>query len=207
MTAKAAYGDSEKMFASRSQKLAGGRAIKFAIEYGSSPVSYAEIIRQWQDNSDFRAFFIDLLLNSPFAAFRWETPPVTMATVDQPFEFVLIDSPEISLDPDPTAFAEHFEKADVGGVVAFPNLGGDAILIAPCPVVARSDYGHLAVYLRNSHVRQQHLLWELVGAAMQRRISSKPVWLNTAGGGVAWLHVRLDDRPKYYGYAPYRNAA
>ncbi|MDJ0803596.1 MAG: hypothetical protein QNI97_12050, partial [Desulfobacterales bacterium] len=107
----------------------------------------------------------------------------------------------------PTAFAEHFEKADVGGVVAFPNLGGDAILIAPCPVVARSDYGHLAVYLRNSHVRQQHLLWALVGAAMQRRISSKPVWLNTAGGGVAWLHVRLDDRPKYYGYAPYRNAA
>ena len=207
MTAKAAYGDSEKMFASRSQKLAGGRAIKFAIEYGSSPVSYAEIIRQWQDNSDFRAFFIDLLLNSPFAAFRWETPPVTMATVDQPFEFVLIDSPEISLDPDPTAFAEHFEKADVGGVVAFPNLGGDAILIAPCPVVAQSDYGHLAVYLRNSHVRQQHLLWALVGAAMQRRISSKPVWLNTAGGGVAWLHVRLDDRPKYYGYAPYRNAA
>jgi hypothetical protein len=192
------------MFASRSQKLSGGRVIKAAIENDASPVSYAEIIRQWQHNADFRAFFIDLLLNSPFPAFRWETPPVTIATADQPFEFVLIDSPEISLDPDPAAFAEHFGQTEPGGVVAFPNLGGDAILIAPCPDDALSDYGHLAAYLRNSNVPQQHLLWALVGAAMQRRISSRPVWLNTAGGGVAWLHVRLDDRPKYYGYAPYR---
>ena len=28
----------------------------------------------------------------------------------------------------------------------------------------------------------------------------------TAGMGVAWLHVRLDDRPKYYGFAEYRRA-
>ncbi len=29
-------------------------------------------------------------------------------------------------------------------------------------------------------------------------------WLNTEGGGVAWLHVRIDQRPKYYHYAPYK---
>jgi hypothetical protein len=39
---------------------------------------------------------------------------------------------------------------------------------------------------------------------MHQRVSAKPVWLSTAGGGVAWLHVRLDDRPKYYAHAPYR---
>ncbi|MFL6237620.1 MAG: DUF6940 family protein [Thermoanaerobaculia bacterium] len=27
------------------------------------------------------------------------------------------------------------------------------------------------------------------------------------GAGVSWLHVRLDDRPKYYGYGPYRTEA
>ena len=48
---------------------------------------------------------------------------------------------------------------------------------------------------------------ELVGAAMQRRLGAKPVWLSTAGAGVSWLHVRLDDRPKYYGYAPFREGA
>ena len=45
-----------------------------------------------------------------------------------------------------------------------------------------------------------------VGGAVQRRLGTKPVWLSTAGAGVSWLHVRLDDRPKYYGYAPYRQA-
>jgi NADH:ubiquinone oxidoreductase subunit len=40
---------------------------------------------------------------------------------------------------------------------------------------------------------------------MQNRVGEQPVWLSTAGMGVAWLHVRLDDRPKYYGYSPYRD--
>lgn len=195
------------MLASRTKQLSNGRVIKFAIENGSSPVSYADVIHKWQNDADFRAFFIGLLLNSPFSVFRWETPPITIATANQPFEFVLLDSPGISIDPDPETFSEHFVTTTQGGVVEFPNLGRDAILVVPCPDDPLSDYGHLAAYLRNSLEPQQHLLWELVGAAMQRRISSKPVWLSTAGGGVAWLHVRLDDRPKYYGYEPYRNAA
>ena len=195
------------MLTSRSRQLSNGRVIKYAIENDSSPVSFAEVINRWQDDPDFRAFFTGLLSNSPFPVFRWETPPITIATGNQSFEFVLVDSPEISLDPDPAAFAEYFDKAGPGGVAEFPNLGGDAILIAPCPGTPLSDYGHLASFLRNSQAAQQHQLWELVGAAMQRRISSKPVWLSTAGGGVAWLHVRMDDEPKYYCYPPYRDAA
>ena len=43
-------------------------------------------------------------------------------------------------------------------------------------------------------------------ARLRRRVGVKPVWLSTAGAGVAWVHVRLDDRPKYYGYDAYRRA-
>ena len=195
------------MFTSLSQELPARRGVKFAIEGDSSPLSYAEVIELWQNDSDFRAFFVSLLSNSPLPVFRWETPPVSVSTTNRPFEFVLIDSPEISLEPDPAAFAEHFDKANPGEVIEFSNLGGDAILIAPCPDTPQSDYGHLASYLRNAPESHQHLLWQRVGAAMQRRIGSNPVWLSTAGGGVAWLHVRLDDQPKYYRHAPYRNPA
>jgi hypothetical protein len=31
----------------------------------------------------------------------------------------------------------------------------------------------------------------------------QPIWLSTAGMGVAWLHIRLDERPKYYSHKPY----
>jgi uncharacterized protein DUF6940 len=53
---------------------------------------------------------------------------------------------------------------------------------------------------------QRVALWHAVGGAMRRRVGSKPVWLSTAGAGVSSLHVRLDDRPKYYGFAPFRHA-
>lgn len=193
--------------AARCTRLSSGRGTKFAIDRGSSPISYADVLTRWQNDADFRRFFIGLLLDSPFGAFRWETPPVSIATASRPFEFVLLDSPNLACEPDPSAFAEHFDATDSGGVVEFANLGHDAILVVPTPDDAASDYGHLAAFLRNSNESQQHALWASVGAAMQRRLSQYPVWLSTAGGGVPWLHVRLDDWPKYYGYAPYRDAA
>jgi hypothetical protein len=50
-------------------------------------------------------------------------------------------------------------------------------------------------------------LWRNVGETMQQRITDRPVWLNTAGGGVSWLHVRLDSWPKYYRFRPYTEFA
>ena len=195
------------MLTSRSEQLCNGRVIKFAIDDDSSPLSYADVIHRWQKDFEFRAFFTGLLSDAPFTAFRWETPAVTAATANQPFEFVLLDSPDIAMAPDPAAFCEHFAAMPAAGVVEFPNLGNDAILVVPVPQDPESDYGHLAAWLRNSAEPQQHLLWQSVAAAMQRRLGSRPVWLSTAGGGVAWLHLRLDDRPKYYGYAAYRDAS
>jgi hypothetical protein len=148
-----------------------------------------------------------LLADSPFTAFRWETPPITIATANRPFEFVLLDSPGLARNPDADAFAEHFCGVAQGGVVEFPNLGKDAIMVVPCPNGPLSAYGHLGAFVRQAPEPQRHALWELVGTVMQRRLGTKPVWLSTAGAGVSWLHVRLDDRPKYYGHAPYREAA
>jgi hypothetical protein len=195
------------MWTPRSEQSANGRVIRVAIDLGSSPVSYAEVLRRWQDDADFRSIFMGLLADSPFSAFRWETPPITTATASRPFEFVLLDSPELASKPDADAFAEHFRAGGEGGVVEFPNLGKDAIMVVPCPNGPISAYGHLGAFVRQAPEPQRHALWELVGAAMQRRLGTKPVWLSTAGAGVSWLHVRLDDRPKYYGYAPYRSAA
>ena len=190
------------MFASRFQQLSSGQVIKFTIENESSTLSYAEVTHQWQNNKDFRAFFIDLLLDSPFYAFRWETPPVTIATADQPFEFVLIDSPEIVLDPDPSAFAEHFQKTGPGGVIEFPNLGGDAILIAPCPDDSQSDYAHIAAYLRNSQGLQQHLLWKLVGSrcsveSVRSRFGSTPQEAASLGYMCGWMTDRSTIDPNH----------
>lgn len=190
------------MWSVRSEALPNAAGLRFAVALDSRPATFAEVIHGWQGDAGFRSQFNALLADAPYPAFRWETPAVTASTVSRPFEFVLLDSPGLARHPDPEAFAEQIAEAEP--VVAFPNLGGDAILVVPAPIAAPSAYGHLAAFVRHAPELQRHALWQLVGEAMARRVGSEPVWLSTAGAGVSWLHVRLDDRPKYYGFGPYR---
>jgi hypothetical protein len=194
------------MWTAQSERLADARGVRFALALDSRPATFAEVFRGWQGDAGFRSLFNTLLADTPFTAFRWETPPVTAATLMQSFECVLLDSPGLARRPEPEAFAEHFAGAEEE-VACFANLCGDAILVVPCPVAAPSAYGHLAAFVRLAPEGQRQALWRSVAGAMALRVGAKPVWLSTAGAGVSWLHVRLDDRPKYYGYGPYRQYA
>ena len=188
-----------------SEELSNCPAIQIGLSLNGNRATYAEVIAAWRGDADFRAWFNQLLVDVPFTAFRWETPPLTVANTSRTFEFVVHDSPGLAATPDVAAFSEHFYQAAANQtVVQFSNLGRDAILVVPCPLGPYSAYGHLAAFVRQSPVEQQQQLWQTVGEALQARLNQKPVWLSTAGAGVAWLHVRLDNRPKYYGYVPYR---
>lgn len=191
----------------RSEALERGRVRRFAVESDKTPLTFGEAITLWQTNKAFREFFLATLAAAPFDAFRWETPPVTSATCDRAFEFVILDSPGLARAADDREFAEHFSKAESEeSVLAFPNLRGDATLVVPCPRGPHDAYGHLASFVRSAPIEQRHALWQIVGQTMDRLIGPRPLWLSTAGAGVAWLHVRFDTTPKYYGYGPYRVA-
>lgn len=180
--------------------------LRFSVAYGTDPAAYSSVIEAWRSDADFREWFNKLLADATFAAFRWETPPVTSKTVNRPFEFVLLNSPHLAPNPDPSAFSDRIDGNPEPQVLSFSNLGGDAIMVVPRELTSRSAYGHLADFVRYAPESQKHALWQAIGEAMAQRIGARPVWLSTAGGGVSWLHVRLDDRPKYYGFAPYRSA-
>ena len=112
-----------------------------------------------------------------------------------------------ALRPDRTPFAAHLDAAQ-GLVATFDNLGHDATLIAPCGAVP-SGCAHLASWCRTAPPEEQHAFWRAVGQAVQAwwRRSDAPLWLSTSGLGVHWLHVRLDERPKYITHRPYRTLA
>jgi len=162
-------------------------------------------MRAWQTDAEFRRQFNQWIADSTFDALRWETPSVSRESLHRSFEFVLLDSPGLARNPDSSAFAEQF--ASSAEVVEFANLGRDAVLIVPCPRGPATTYGHLASFVRHAPDSQRDALWQQVGVALERRVGNKAVWLSTAGAGVSWLHIRLDDRPKYYSYAPYRAAS
>jgi len=187
------------MWTSKSEPLPDGRGVRFAIDLASRPATFADVLRGWMGDAEFRSLFNAMLADVTFAEFRWETPSVTTETATRPFECVVLTAPGLSRNPDPKAFADHFIDAEAGAAV-FANLGGDTIMVAPCPIAEPSAYGHLAAFVRLAPESQRHVLWQAVGETMVRRIGAEPVWLSTAGAGVPWLHFRLDDTPKYYGY-------
>ena len=137
------------------------------------------------------------------AAVFWEVRPVTVSTLDAAFEYVLIDAPSlVSTVPDPRAFGARFDARAT--VVDFENLGRDATLVVPCPVDADTGYGHLVAFVRSARPAQVDALWRRVFGLVTQHLSDAPLWVNTSGLGVAWLHVRLDTFPKYYNHAAYR---
>jgi hypothetical protein len=172
------------------------------LDRSGREASFSQILSGWASDGRFRSQWSDFLRGVPLSAYAWECPPVTAATASRPFECVFVSSPELArMRPEPEAFAEHF-RPDTS-VVTFANLGGDAMLVAPCPAAQGGGFAHLASFVATATPGHASDLWQAVGTAMQRRLGASPVWLSTAGLGVAWLHVRLDSRPKYYRHAPY----
>jgi hypothetical protein len=193
-------------FGTQSREIENGRISHFILLRDGKPLRWSDVIPLWRDDRGFRTFFVSILADVSFPAYFWETPPVTRANIDQQFEFVIVDSPQLAgVRANPRAFAAHFAAAEPHSlVIEFPNLGGDAVLVAPCPGGPAAAYSQISTFSRIAPGDQQHALWQCVGRALERRVSHRPVWLNTSGLGVYWLHIRLDDAPKYYTYDPYR---
>jgi hypothetical protein len=159
----------------------------------------------WQDDAVFVDCFSRSLIESPFAAYRWETPAIDESCLDRDFEYVLLDSPYLHAPADPHTYASYFQQDEQSrGVVVFDNLGSDATLVAPTP--GGAEFAHVAEFMRCAPLQQVRTLWRVVAEAAVARLSDRPLWISTAGGGVYWLHVRLDSRPKYYGYLAYKPA-
>ena len=184
-----------------------GCVLRYRLLRNGGALSWSSVIDRWQNEQSFRCFFVSILADAPFPAYFWETPPVTSATINQEFEFVLVDSPQLAgVRTEQQAFAKHFASAEPGAsVIKFSNLGGDATLVVPCPRGPLSAYSQIAAFTAQAPDDQQHQLWTLVGATLERQLGTQSLWLSTSGLGVYWLHIRLDSSPKYYTHEPYRD--
>lgn len=90
------------------------------------------------------------------------------------------------------------------------------------------DYAHLAAFTRSAPPGQQHEFWMQAGRSIQKEWQKRlhgsrasgssgssgwggspaapaPLWVSTSGLGVSWLHLRLDEAPKYFQHGEYRS--
>ncbi|MCP4382926.1 MAG: hypothetical protein GY798_16155 [Hyphomicrobiales bacterium] len=181
-----------------------GNILKYRIRESGHLLAFADVLDLWERDPTFADFFISLFRRTGRERCVWETPALSNRSLAQEFECVIHDAPGYVGQPDRRTFADYFDADNApDGIVAFENIGGDAFLIVPSPYRADADYSGLADFFREAPISQQRGLWREVGRHAKRRLSGRPLWVSVAGGGVQWLHIRLDSFPKYYRYRPY----
>lgn len=182
--------------------------MRMNIFHGDSQLSFREVFFLLENSTDFARWYGETLAGCVFEAFFWEFPALTTDTFDNDAEFVIIESASLSrLRPDPVPFESQFALQQGSDVITFPNLGGDALLIVPTQLGSIDSYPHLATFVRNAPGNQVRSLWKVTAHTVHENLRHSPRWLSTAGLGVSWLHLRLDTRPKYYNFSPYKTAA
>ncbi|KAI9133757.1 DUF6940 family protein [Acaryochloris sp. CCMEE 5410] len=194
------------------QLLNQGKTQRTTITFNGAPLTWYQAIELWHQEVEFRSLITQVLRDSPYSAFFWETPPLTPASLHQPWEFVVVNAPSLAkVSPNPQPFAQYLERGD-DPIQVFANLGGDAMLISPRALGPLPTYTHLANFLRQGPPEQVDAMWQMLGHTLQKlmgdalNIRTAPLWVSTSGLGVYWLHLRLDDFPKYYTHRPYRTA-
>ena len=175
----------------------------FGIQEDGEPITNQQFLDLLSCSSSFRNFYNQRLAECSFPAFLWENRPITATNLEQDYECTLVNNSFLaSCSPDRQTFSQYFQPDKQ--VVNFPNLGGDAQLIAPCPQASPPCYTHLASFVRKAESPQQDALWQKTGQMMLDAIGKQPRWLSTNGLGVFWLHIRIDRRPKYYQTETYK---
>jgi len=167
-------------------------------------LSFVAVFDQLETNPSFVGFWTATLRQLPFPSYCWECPPLTRARLSEEFVCVFVSSPLLLRQmPDPSPFASFF--INNGAVCAdFDNLGGDAHLVVPVPDGSGRNLAHLARFVAEAPAALSVALWSRLARCLRERLGDGPIWISTAGLGVAWLHVRLDSVPKYYRHTPYR---
>ena len=187
---------------------AGPSTFVYSILRNRVAAPWREVAAGLPRDAALRDLLTELIARGPFSHVFWECAPLTAATADQPFAFALIDAPSLArTEANPADFLDALGQ-QIEPVVQITNLGGDARLLVPRPLVEHRHYGDLCRFLRGAPALQVNALWAALGSAVSQHLAQggKPLWVSTAGLGTPWLHVRLDSRPKYYRFEDYRRA-
>lgn len=191
-------------FETTAQSDNAGRLVKYRVHEGGKSLRFEDVLRLWESDAAFVDFYLSLFPQCGYKGYVWETPAICSGTLQRQFEFVVHSAPKAFSRPDRETFQSYFNTEEApDGIVAFENLGRDALLIVPSPYRKDADYTGLCEFLREAPLSQQRALWQELSRHARSRVSDRPMWMSVAGGGVAWLHLRLDSIPKYYRYEPY----
>lgn len=157
--------------------------------------------------SNFTSAFNRFLANSPFKFYFLIMTPFQAEALERSFTIALIKSESPNRYADPRAYSEYFKQCENSSrVMTFRSKTENTLLIAPCKSSKKYDeYQFIGSFFANApKVDQLALLSEIRKQVDMFFISqegrrNEPIFVNTHGLDVPWLHIRLETPlPKHY---------
>lgn len=174
-------------------------------------LSWKDIFDNLNTNKIFIHNFINILSKiNPFDEYYLEFNPTSFDYIDSNlFEFVLIKTNGFSQSPDIISFGIEKINNNSNKIIWFPNLSNSSILVVPCfnHLYPIDDYIHIGKFMRSSNMNQKFNLVLSMFEIYFNQLSLRPnkkLWLSTHGKNVGWLHIRIDQIPKYITYKSYK---
>jgi len=182
------------------------RVMKFT--HNGEPVTWRSFIALTKEsNIAFVNVLKEAILSTSFNAMFFNCPPVTRDDLNQVFEAAIMNAPSLDgVTTDVKSFEDKFKGNDM--VTSFENLRKDSLMVSPVPLEDQKEeiYSSLGPFIRNAPEEQQLAFWGAIGQELFQLIPKRTVWVNTAGTGVYFLHMRLDSKPKYYQYEKFMSS-
>jgi len=155
--------------------------------------------------TDFIKFYKDEIIKLDYKAFYWEHPAINKEFLPKKYECILQRSKPLEYLPsNEIAFQDYlFYKEQVAD---FMNIGKNARLVIPTKKSDKEIYNHMGKFITGATQEQIIAVFNRVGKIIINEIEEQElIWLNTAGLGVIWLHIRMDTTPKYYKTKRYKD--
>ncbi len=189
----------------------GNDYLIYRLRYYNKLFSWKSIFDLVNINKSFVQSLINILYSNPFDEYLLEFSPVSFSTLDSTvFEFVIIKTSGFGVNAEIDTFKPNDLDTNSNEIKVFPNLSGDSILISPCYNKTKNidDYIHIGRFIKSSiDSEQKNKLFDTMFAVYKKELEKTPnknLWLSTHGKGVAWLHLRIDPKPKYISWQNYK---
>jgi hypothetical protein len=162
---------------------------------------------------EFRAFCTYVMGLIPFDQYYWYMGKINNT---ESFKFfikkwkskntVITPDGEEIVKEDLTSFKEHLDKIPFNkDTTIFTNKNADAYLMIPKYYPNKTNtYSTIANFMKYAPKKQINNFWKDIGNEALLLTSKKygPIYINTHGDGVSYLHVRFDFKYKYLNWMP-----
>ena len=159
-------------------------------------LTWNNVLNLWiNKNKKFNKVFRDSL-SKPSFNYMWKTVPLTKKTLHMPFVSMFLPNDKLPEEEDYTQYKKYITPK-CNQTASFWNPSETTYLLIPCPR-NRKNFSTLKYFNDQCSETQSLNFWKAAGEiAFDYRDAGEPVWINTHGTGIPYLHLRYDETYKY----------